>query len=141
MVFAHSHHSMIHKSIAHPSISAHQRYQLEVIFLFVAGFFLLFPYYMAIEMLRLDTSMWQWVFFIPWMGFYIWYSLRTRNSVPANERQKPLKRAIGHWVLLGLAILLLHLQPRSLKDLYSFDLGFFIFSLFLADSYWDFRKE
>lgn len=122
----------------HHELCPHHRYQLEVIFLFVFGFFLLFPYYLLIEELGLETELWQWAFSAPWILFYSWYSLATRDKIPKSERRRPMKRPIGHWILLGLALLLLHLQPTNLKNLYSFDLMFAAFTLFLADSYWDF---
>ncbi len=121
------------------SITPHQRYQLEVIFLYLLGFTLLFPYYFLIERLQLDTHVWQWVFFVPWNIFYIAYSLGRRNKIPGIERVNPYKRHIGYWVMLGIALLAIHLEPTHLNDLYTFDLSFFIFTMFLADSYWDFR--
>jgi hypothetical protein len=32
------------------------------------------------------------------------------------------------------------LEPNDLKRIYSVDFAFFIFTLLLADSYWDFKK-
>lgn len=127
-------------SVVHPTLSVHHRYQLEIILLFVFGFFLFFPYFLALELLDLDVQTWQWVLFVPWLTFYIWYSLKVRATIPDKEKQPPLKRAIGHWVLLGLSLVALHLEPRSLEDLAALDIAFLIFSLFLADSFWDFKK-
>lgn len=126
--------------IPHRELSIHERYRLEVFFLYVSGFFLLFPFYMFVELYGFDSTLWQWYFFVPWMLFYSIYSLRMRATIPAREEIKPLKRHIVHWVLLGLSIVLIHLQPTKLGDLRSFDYSFIVFSLFLADSYWDFRS-
>ncbi len=127
--------------IPHHELTIHERYRLEVFFLYVSGFFLLFPFYMFVELYGFDSTVWQWYFFVPWMLFYIVYSLRMRAGIPAREEVKPLKRHIIHWVLLGLTIIFIHLQPSSLSDLRSFDYSFMIFTLFLADSYWDFKKK
>lgn len=125
----------------HPGLSAHHRYQLEVIFLFAAGIFLFVPYYTLIQEYQLDMQTWQWYFFFPWMAFYIIYSLKTRAKIPKGEEKSPLKRPIVHWVLLGIGIILLELQPTDLGKLRSIDLAFVILSIFVADGYWDFRRD
>jgi hypothetical protein len=126
--------------ISHHRLHEHHIYQLEVIFLFVFGFFLLIPYYLIIQEINLDLTIWQWYFVIPWMAFYCFYSLKQRGKIPNNERISPLKRPIGHWVLLGILLIAYHLQPIDYEQMYSIDIAFMIFSLFLADSYWDFEK-
>jgi len=121
-------------------LSQRHHYQLTVILLFTFGFLLIIPYYLLIQMLNLNKYAYQWYFFVPWMFFYIIYCLVQRSKIKVYERRPARKRPIGHWVILGLVIIYIHLQPSSLEDLYSLDLGFLIFTLFLADSYWDFRK-
>ena len=125
----------------HHHLNAHHRYQLEVIFLFVTGFFLFFPYYLLIDEYRLNMLDWQWFFFWPWIVFYVVYSLAIRKRIKKSERVSPLKRPIGHWVILGVILILLHIEPTKLENLQSLDLMFGVFTLFLADSYWAFRKK
>lgn len=129
-----------HLSHKHLNLSPLHHYQYTVIFLFVFGFFLFFPFYVALREFKLDGQTWQWYFFIPWMVFYIIYCLKQRSKILPNEQINPLKRHIGHWVLLGLSILMLQLQPNDLKNYYAVDYAFIIFSLFLSDGYWDFKK-
>lgn len=126
-------------SIGHRDFSPHHRYQIEIILLFVAGFFLFIPYFIFIEELFLDMQVWQWAFFYPWVTFYVLYSLKTRKTITKYEQINPLKRPVVHWVLLGISLIVLHQQPADPTDLQSLDLMFGIFSLFLADSYWDFK--
>ncbi len=123
---------------SHHALAPHHRYQLEVIFLFVFGFFLFIPYHIFLEEYGLPTIIWQWYFFWPWMIFYIIYSLRTRRTITRKEAAPPLKRPIGHWILLGLSLIAFH-ERAAAETLQSLDLMFGIFSLFLADSYWDFQ--
>ena len=127
-------------TIAHPAFSAHHRYQLEIILLFVFGFFLYFPFFLWLEEYNFDPVSWQWLLFWPWMMFFAVYSLYTRSKIPPAERQDPLHRLIGHWVMLGITLIALNLGAHDLRNLQSLDLAFVIFSLFLADSYWDFRN-
>ncbi len=130
----------MHWSHKHLNLPAHHHYQLTTIFLFVFGFFLFFPFYTFIDELGLDKNKWQWYFFIPWMAFYIFYCLKQRAKILPDELVSPIKRPLGHWLLLGLSILMMQLQPNDLKHLYSADYAFVIFSIFLADGYWDFKK-
>ncbi len=84
---------------------------------------------------------WQWYYTIPWTILYSWKCLTLRNHTKKQERVKPLKRPIVHWVILGIIIIAVQLNPVDLERIYSIDLVFIIFTLFLADSYWDFQKD
>ena len=138
---SHLHFINMRWSIKHHNLSAHHRYQLEVVLLFAVGFFLYIPYFIFMEEYNLEMQVWQWYFFWPWMIFYILYSLNTRRKIRQEARISPLRRPIAHWVLLGVSLIALHIQPTDLEKLQSVDLMFIIFSLFMADSYWDFRKK
>lgn len=118
----------------------HHRYQLEIVLFFASGLFLFVPFVLLIQTYGLSMQQWQWAFFWPWMLLYIGYSLTFRNKIPKEEQILPLKRPIGHWVLLGLVVIFLHIDQATLTTLRSLDLAFLIFTLFLADSYWDFNK-
>lgn len=118
----------------------HHRYQLEIVLLFACGVFLLVPFYLLIDMYGLERHTWQWAFFWPWMLIYVGYSLKFRNSIPKQEHIAPLKRPIIHWVLFGLILIFFHIDQAQLTTLYSLDLAFLVFTLFLADSYWDFKS-
>jgi len=83
-------------------------------------------------------TVYQWYFTIPWTAIFVAWGLTLRGKIPQGERITPLKRPIVHWVLLGIAIIAYQLEPVNLERYYSFDLTFVIFTLFLADSYWDF---
>lgn len=85
-------------------------------------------------------TIWQWYFIIPWMTGYTFYCLKLRSKIKAYERISPQKRHIGYWILLGISIIMIHLEPTDLERIYAIDFAFIIFSIFLADSYWDFQK-
>ena len=121
-------------------LSPHHHYQMTVILLFVFGFFLIIPFYEILKLLNLNIQEWQWYFFIPWMSFYSIYSLMQRSKISNKEKKKPLKKPIIHWIILGVILIFLHIQPTNLENFYSLDIAFIIFTLFLADSYWDFKK-
>lgn len=51
-----------------------------------------------------------------------------------------MKRPIIHWIILGISIVYLAAQPNDLEKMRSLNYAFIIFSLFVADGYWDFVK-
>ena len=121
-------------------LEPHHIYQLEVIFLFTAGFFAMIPFWMLVKEYNLDMTQWQWYYIIPWMIFFVVYSLKQRTKISIAERTSPLKRPLLLWILLGLSIIMFHLQPTVLSRLYGMDFAFIILSLFVADAYLDFKK-
>lgn len=124
----------------HTDLEPHHMYQLEVIFLFVAGFFLFFPFYFLVEnVYLLNMHTWQWYFFWPWIMIYTLLSLRTRSKVQKREYTPARKRHTTYWIVLGITIVWIQIQHISLTPLYTLDIMYMVFSLFLADSYWDFR--
>ncbi len=123
----------------HSHLLPHHRYQLEVIFLFVAGVFLFYPYWLVVQEYGRDMQIFQWYFFIPWLIFYTLYSLKVRNTIPVREQVTPLKRPIGHWVLLGILLIGFHAQEFYPAPLVAIDLAYVVLTIFLADSYWNFR--
>ncbi len=79
---------------------------------------------------------------MPFLIFYTVYCLKERSKIGPEERVSPLKRPIGHWVLLGIMLIAFHLQPQDdyLEKIQALNIAFAVFSLFLADGYWDFEK-
>ncbi|OGH60039.1 MAG: hypothetical protein A2725_00100 [Candidatus Magasanikbacteria bacterium RIFCSPHIGHO2_01_FULL_33_34] len=124
----------------HHELSAYHKYQLEIIFLYAVGIFLFLPYYLILDEFNLSKIEYQWYFFWPFITFYTIYSLYTRNKINDAEKINPHKRNIIYWILFGLSILFIQIQPSTLNHLKSLDLSFLVLSLFLADSYWDFKK-
>ncbi|MDP2693210.1 MAG: hypothetical protein Q8O88_06285 [bacterium] len=124
----------------HKNLSPHPKYQLEIIFLYAFGVFLFLPYYLILDEFNLNKLAYQWFFFIPFILFYSTYSLVTRSKIPSDKKIAPEKRHILYWVLFGLAVVLAQMQATTVDRLVALDLSFLVFSLFLADSYWDFKK-
>lgn len=129
-------------SIKHSNLCPHHHYQMTVILTYFFSFFLLFPFYLLLDELKLDKNYWQWFFFIPWLIIYVGYNLKQRTKIKNNERIEPLKRPIIHWMILGITIIALLIQPINLEGrMIILDYSFIIFSLFVADGYWDFKND
>ena len=86
----------------------------------------------------LDIATYQWYFTIPWTIVYTLSCLWLRSNVPPGDQIAPLKRPLVHWVLLGILLIAYQTVPTDLSRLYSFDIPFIVFTLFMADAYWDF---
>ena len=128
-------------SIKHQPLCPHHHYQMSVILTYILSFLLFVPFYFILDDKGVDKNIWQWLFFIPWLIVYTFYNLKQRTKIKNNERTKPLKRPILHWVILGLAIIFLLSQPINLSGrLITLDYSFIIFTLFVADGYWDFKN-
>lgn len=118
------------------------KYQVSVVFLFALGYALFIPYSYFIEKHLLDQQVYAWYALFPWMALYITYCLRLRSKIPEKDQTKPQKRHIFYWVALGIAIVALNTSQQIPEQrIYSaFNASFIVFSLFLADSYWDFNE-
>lgn len=129
-------------STKHQHLCPHHHYQIMTILTYFFSLILFILFYLVLDKFTVDKNTWQWFFFIPWVIIYSWYNLKQRVKIKNNERVKPLKRPIIHWVILGLAIIILLNQPIDLSGrLISLNYSFFIFSLFVADGYWNFKNE
>ncbi|KKW41367.1 MAG: hypothetical protein UY92_C0021G0001 [Candidatus Magasanikbacteria bacterium GW2011_GWA2_56_11] len=94
-------------------LSPLHHYQLGIVFLFVFSFCLFVAYLLVLENNNLDQRAWGWYFIVPWTAIYSAYCLRLRNRVTPAERVSPLKRPLGHWIVLGLSIIYFN----AVKDL------------------------
>jgi len=123
-------------------LSPLHHYQLGIVFLFVFSFCLFVAYLLVLENNNLDQRAWGWYFIVPWTAIYSAYCLRLRNRVTPAERVSPLKRPLGHWIVLGLSIIYFNaVKDSEFQRIYpAFNFAFLIFTVFLADSYWDFKK-
>lgn len=123
-------------------ISAHHRYQLGVIFLFIASFFIFIPYLIFIERQNVDMVTWGWYFIIPWTMVYAALCMHLRSRIGPQERVTPLKRPIAHWAAFGILLIYLNvIQTSEIQRVYpAINFAFIVCSLFMADSYWDFAE-
>lgn len=124
-------------------VSPLHRYQLGVLFVYLASFLVFAFAFSLFEYIGWNAGRMLWYVVAFWAVGYTGYCLRLRDAVENSKRISPLKRPIGHWIILGLALVYLHVvQESEAQRLYpSVNASFMIFSLFLADSYWDFTAK
>ncbi len=116
---------------------------MGVLFVYLASFLVFSLAFSLFQYLGWNAGRLTWYIVILWSLGYTGYCLRLRDSIGPSERISPLKRPIGHWVILGIALIYLNvLETAEAQRLYpAINFSFIIFTLFLSDSYWDFKKS
>ena len=69
--------------------------------------------------------------------FFIW---KVRGQIALSDRRALTTKSMLYWLALGIIMFLTYDTPVAAIDFWSVRIFFIIFTLLLADSYWDFKK-
>lgn len=116
-----------------------RKYQLSIISLFFVEILILSCFLLLIKYFETDPHYYEWFLATPMIILYIVGLLQMREKIKLSERRRLTGKTLIYWILLGINLILSFSAPISARDYLSLDLFFIIFTLFLADSYWDFR--
>lgn len=116
---------------------------MGVLFVYLVSFFVFVISHVLFETFGYNAERLSWYMIVFWSIGYTGYCLKLRDHIAADERLSPLKRPIAHWVALGIIIIYLNvIETSEAQRLYpAINFSFIIFTLFLSDSYWDFKKS
>ncbi len=117
-----------------------RKYQLDIIFLFVALLIFIMLFFYFIAYFGQDPHRFQWYVAGPLLILYAVYIWEIRNKINISERRCLTNKTLTLWILLGIGLFAIFDQPIPAKEYLSLDVLFILFTLFLADSYWDFKK-
>jgi hypothetical protein len=117
-----------------------RRYQLDIIFFFFAMEIFLWLLLFYIETLGVDPYKYQWFIAVPLIAVYVVNLLKIRDTIKLSERRRTTARSLIYWIILGIILIATYSAPIPAGDFLSIDLFFIIFTIILADSYWDFKK-
>ncbi len=117
-----------------------RRYQLDIIFLFFALLVLTGITFYTLKQFGADPHDYEWIAIGPLIIFYIAHLISIRNKISIKDRRRITGASLTYWLLLGITIIIGYQSPISASDYWSINLFFLVFTLLLADSYWDFRK-
>ena len=117
-----------------------RKYQLDIVFLFFALTLLLWAFFYALEYLGADPRDYEWYAAGPLLVFYFVFIWKTRGTISIADRRALTTKSMFYWLTLGIIMFLTFDTPVSAIDFWSVRVFFIIFTLFLADSYWDFKK-
>lgn len=116
-----------------------RQYQLDIIFLFFAFILILWSYFYGLKYLGADPHDFEWIVSAPLIIIYVAYLNYLRNKIDIKSRRKATSKTMIYWIALGISIVLTYSTPVAARDYWSFRIFYILFTLFLADSYWDFK--
>lgn len=117
-----------------------RKYQLDIIFLFFAFLILIWVGFYIIKNTGVDPHDYEWPLAGPFIIFYGMYLMAVRNKIKIDDRRAHTTKSMIYWIALGIMLVMSYSTPIEARDYWSVNILFVIFTLFLADSYWDFRK-
>jgi hypothetical protein len=117
-----------------------RRYQLDIIFLFFALITIVGVFFYLLKYLGADPHDYEWLVAGPLLVIYLVYLISIRNKISIADRRMMTGKSLTYWILLGITIVVGYQTPIGAKDYWSINLFFLIFTLLLADSYWDFKN-
>lgn len=117
-----------------------RKYQLDIIFLFFAIFIFIGLLFYGLSYFGEDPHKFEWFTAGPLVILYFAYILEIRNKINIAERRSLAPKTLVYWIALGILLFANFSGPVSVKEYLTIDILFIVFTLFLADSYWDFRK-
>jgi len=116
-----------------------RRYQLDIIFLFFALITVVGLSFFALKYLGADPHNYEWIIAGPLILFYFLYLMKIRKLINIKDRRQITSKSLIYWIILGIGLFSGYSSPIGAKEYWSVNLLFLIFTLMLADSYWDFR--
>ncbi len=117
-----------------------RKYQLDIIFLFFALLIITWVGFYIIKNLGADPHVYEWYLMAPFVVFYTIYLLSIRDKIKIDDRRAHTTKSMIYWIFLGIMLVMSYSTPIEARDFMSINVLFVVFTLFLADSYWDFRK-
>lgn len=117
-----------------------RKYQLDIIFLFFALSVIIVLAFYCLNYLGADPHEYEWFIAGPIIILYCAYVLEIREKINISERRKPTGASLAYWIILGIILFATGFTPVSTSGYWSINLFYLVFTLFIADSYWDFKK-
>jgi hypothetical protein len=115
-------------------------YQLDIIFLYFALLTFLGIALFILEETGVDAHVFEWYAAAPILVFYIWRIWKKRASIQLSQRRALTSKTLCYWLSLGATLFLGSTYSIPVTEYASIYLFFAIFTVLLADSYWDFKK-
>lgn len=117
-----------------------RKYQLDIIFLFLALLIFIGLVFFGLSSFGEDPHRFEWYTTGPLIVLYFAYIWEIRNKIRLSERRNMTTKSLLYWIVLGIILFLNFNGPISAREYLTVDILFIIFTLLLADSYWDFKK-
>ena len=116
-----------------------RHYQLDIIFYFLLALILTWGSFYTLNELGRDPHDFEWLITLPILAVYTFWLLRIRSRIAPNEDRRLTGKTFFYWIVLGIILFISYETPVPASDYWSVNLLYLVFTLLLADSYWDFR--
>ncbi|HSR88885.1 MAG TPA: hypothetical protein VLK22_00605 [Candidatus Udaeobacter sp.] len=117
-----------------------RKYQLDIIFLFFALILILALIFYTLSHFGKDPHDFEWYTAAPLILLYFAYLWNIRSKINISERRRLTSKTLIYWIALGIILFNRFNSPISLNQYLTIKIMFIVFTLLLADSYWDFKK-
>lgn len=117
-----------------------RKYQLDIIFLYFALMLIIGVCFYLLEYWGADPHEYEWLIAGPLLIFYFVMLWRIRDKISLGDRRKMTAKSLFYWIALGIILVESYSAPISATEYWSINALFIVFTLLLADSYWDFRQ-
>jgi len=116
-----------------------RKYQLDIIFLFFALLLLTWTMFYFLKYFGVDPHDYEWYVVGPILAFYIVGLVSIRGTISLSDRRYLTGKSLAYWIALGVILFASYETPVAASDYWSINALFLVFTIFLADSYWDFK--
>jgi len=117
-----------------------RKYQLDIMFLFFALLILIWSAFFLLKFFGADPHNYEWYIAGPLIALYSVYLWQIRSKISLHDRRAITAKSMFYWIVLGVVLFSSYASPISASDYWSIEVFFIIFTLLVADSYWDFKK-
>lgn len=117
-----------------------RQYQLEMVGGAIVVGIILWTSFYLLSYFGSDPRRYEWPISAPFLILYATYFLRLRNKISLADRRRLTTWSLIKWVALGIVLVLTTSTPISAREYASLKLLYIAFTIFLADSYFDFRN-
>lgn len=121
-------------------MTALRKYQLDIIALSIVVITAIGILFFGLQKMKLDPRQYEWPIAGPLIFIYGVYLLSIRKKIPTAEKRKLSGSTLIYWLILGIGVFAGYKDPIAAGDYWTINVFFLISGLFLADSYWDFKK-
>ncbi|OGH70336.1 MAG: hypothetical protein A2754_01190 [Candidatus Magasanikbacteria bacterium RIFCSPHIGHO2_01_FULL_47_8] len=117
-----------------------RKYQLDIIFLFFGISSITWTIFYFIKSFGKDPHNYEWYVGAPLLAIYCAVLWRIREKINRHDRRELTGATLFYWITFGLVLFLSYAAPLPAREYWSIETFFIIFTIFLADSYWNFKK-
>lgn len=117
-----------------------RQYQLDIIFLFFAILLLVWSSFYGLKFFGADPHRYELYIAGPLLLLFVAILTKIRSKIKIHERRALTGKTLFYWIALGVSLFFTYSTPIAAKEYLSVEILYILFTLFLADSYWDFKK-